>query len=73
MVQAKEKSVTGILEALGAGRYYATQGPAFHQVEITGRMVRVKLLTGGEHCILQQCALDTQPKPGGTRAHRSHL
>lgn len=41
MVQAKEKSVTGILEALAAGRYYATQGPAFHQVEITGRMVRV--------------------------------
>lgn len=41
MVQAKEKSMAGILEALAAGRYYATQGPAFHQVEITGRMVRV--------------------------------
>ena len=40
-VQAKEKSLAGIMEALAAGRYYATQGPAFHQVEITGRTVRV--------------------------------
>lgn len=41
MVQASEKSVAGILTAVAEGRYYATQGPAFRQVEIIGRTVRV--------------------------------
>lgn len=42
MVQAEEKSAKGILDALAAGRYYATQGPAFHQVEIVDGIVRVR-------------------------------
>ncbi len=42
MVQAEEKTAAGILAALAAGRYYATQGPDFRQVEITDGTVRVQ-------------------------------
>ena len=42
MVQAEAKTPEAILRALAAGRFYATQGPAIHQVEIQGREVRVR-------------------------------
>lgn len=42
MVQAEEKTAESILAALAAGRFYATQGPAFHQVEYDGSTVRVQ-------------------------------
>ena len=34
MVQADELTVPSVLEALDQGRFYATQGPAFHQAEL---------------------------------------
>lgn len=41
MVQAEEKTPEAILQALAAGKFYATQGPEIHQVEITDTEVRV--------------------------------
>lgn len=42
MVQANELSVSGILEALKAGRFYASQGPEFLDVDFDGRTLRVR-------------------------------
>jgi hypothetical protein len=42
MVQAPELSVPAILEGLRAGRFYATQGPAFHNITIENGMITVE-------------------------------
>ena len=42
MVQASELSTQAIFDALRAGRFYASQGPAFHSIEIVGRKLRVE-------------------------------
>lgn len=42
MVQAEELSVQGILEALKAGRFYASQGPEFLDVEFDGKTLTVR-------------------------------
>lgn len=41
MVQATQLSVPAILEALRAGRFYATQGPAFHSISIEDGLITV--------------------------------
>lgn len=42
MVQASELSVSGILEALKAGRFYASQGPEFLDVDFDGRTLKIR-------------------------------
>ena len=42
MVQATELSVPAILEGLRAGRFYATQGPEFHNISIEGGLITVE-------------------------------
>lgn len=42
MVQANELSVSGILEALKAGRFYASQGPEFLDVDFDGKTLKVR-------------------------------
>ena len=42
MVQAAELSVPAILEALRAGRFYATQGPEFHNISIEDGLITVE-------------------------------
>ena len=42
MVQAAELSVPAILEALRAGRFYATQGPEFHNISIEDGQITVE-------------------------------
>lgn len=42
MVQADELSVPSILEALKAGRFYASQGPEFLDVEFDGKTLTVR-------------------------------
>lgn len=42
MVQAAEMSVPAILEALRAGRFYATQGPIFHSISIEDGLITVE-------------------------------
>ena len=42
MVQAAELSVPAILQALRAGRFYATQGPAFHDISIDDGRITVE-------------------------------
>ena len=42
MVQATELSVPAILEALRAGRFYATQGPEFHNINIEDGRITVE-------------------------------
>ncbi|MDD3243502.1 MAG: CehA/McbA family metallohydrolase [Eubacteriales bacterium] len=42
MVNAREKTREGILEALRCGQFYATQGPHFTQIEISGGKLRVE-------------------------------
>ncbi len=42
MVQAAELSVPAILEALRAGRFYATQGPEFHSISIEDGLITVE-------------------------------
>jgi hypothetical protein len=41
MVQAEALTVAGILSALKAGRFYATQGPEIHDIEIEGDRITV--------------------------------
>jgi hypothetical protein len=41
MVKAHERSMTGVLDALKAGRFYASTGPAIHDLAIEGREVYV--------------------------------
>ena len=41
MVQAEDKTVGGILAALRQGRFYASQGPEFRQIEKHGREIIV--------------------------------
>ena len=42
MVQAAELSVPAILEALRVGRFYATQGPQFHNISIEDGLITVE-------------------------------
>lgn len=42
MLQAEELSVPGILDALRAGRFYATQGPRFFGAELSGNRLIVR-------------------------------
>ena len=42
MAQAAELSVPAILEALRAGRFYATQGPEFHSIGIEDGLITVE-------------------------------
>lgn len=42
MVQAAELSVPAILEALRAGRFYATQGPEFHGISVEDGVITVE-------------------------------
>lgn len=42
MVQATQLTVSAILEALRAGRFYATQGPAFHSISIEDGLITVE-------------------------------
>lgn len=42
MLQADELSVAGVLEALRAGRFYATQGPKFLGAELVGNTLTVR-------------------------------
>jgi hypothetical protein len=42
MLQAAELSVPAILEALRAGRFYATQGPAFHSIGVEDGLITVE-------------------------------
>lgn len=42
MVQAEELSREGILNALDAGRFYASQGPEFHQIVVENDVVTVE-------------------------------
>ncbi len=42
MVKATELSREAILQALSAGRFYATQGPEIHDVQVTGDEVYVR-------------------------------
>lgn len=42
MVQAEELSQQAILEALDAGRFYATQGPRIHQITLENDTVTVE-------------------------------
>lgn len=41
MVQAAEKTVPAVMQALREGRFYATQGPQIHQLEVTKKQVKV--------------------------------
>ena len=41
MIQADELTVPSVLEALEQGRFYATQGPAFHQAETENGELRI--------------------------------
>lgn len=41
MVQAEEKTPESILAALAAGRFYCTQGPAIHQAELCGGVLKI--------------------------------
>ena len=41
MIQADELTVPSVLEAIDRGRFYATQGPAFHQAEIENGELRI--------------------------------
>lgn len=41
MVQATERTVPAVMQALREGRFYATRGPRIHQIEITDDLVRV--------------------------------
>ncbi len=49
MVQAEEKTVPGVLNALKAGRFYATLGPAVSLLEVADGEVRV--------CCSEACAI----------------
>jgi hypothetical protein len=42
MVQAAELSAPAILEGLRAGRFYATQGPEFHSIDIQDGLITVE-------------------------------
>lgn len=42
MLQAEELSVKGVLEAIRAGRFYATQGPKFLSAELIGNTLTVR-------------------------------
>lgn len=42
MAQAEELTVPAILDAFRKGRFYATQGPTFKNIEITGNAVRIE-------------------------------
>jgi hypothetical protein len=42
MVNARENTPEALLEALRAGRFYASQGPAFRQIAIDGQEVAVE-------------------------------
>ena len=42
MVQAAALSTPAILEALRAGRFYATQGPAFHSISVEDGLITVE-------------------------------
>lgn len=41
VVRAAERSVAGVLDALRAGRFYASTGPEIHDLEVRGREVHV--------------------------------
>jgi hypothetical protein len=41
VLKAEERSVKGVLDALRAGRFYASTGPQIHDFEVRGREVRV--------------------------------
>jgi hypothetical protein len=41
VVRAEERSVRGVLDALRAGRFYASTGPEIHALEVRGREVHV--------------------------------
>lgn len=41
MVQCADRTVEGVMQALRGGAFYATQGPRFHQIEVTDGVVRV--------------------------------
>lgn len=41
MIQAEEKTVPAVIAALKAGRFYATQGPSFHQIEMEEGVLRI--------------------------------
>lgn len=41
MIQADELTVSGVLQAVDEGRFYATQGPEIHQIEIDNGVLRV--------------------------------
>ncbi len=42
MIQADELSVPAVLEAIDLGRFYATQGPAFHQAELENGTLHIR-------------------------------
>ena len=42
MIQADELTLPAVLDALDKGRFYATQGPAFHQAELSDGYLRIK-------------------------------
>ena len=42
MIQAEALTEEKVLEALDQGRFYASQGPAFHQIEVEDGEIRVK-------------------------------
>lgn len=65
MVKAEECTEAGILEAIRAGRFYASNGPTIEEVQVSGRTVRVACSEAAEVRLVN-------PRPGtGTTTYRS--
>jgi hypothetical protein len=56
MVYARERSVTGIVEALRAGRFYASTGVTITDIQVDGRHIRVETRDAERIVALQQVA-----------------
>ncbi|MBR2363748.1 MAG: hypothetical protein IKA79_00975 [Lentisphaeria bacterium] len=54
MILAEDKSVPSLMASLAMGRYYATQGPEFHRLELKGRTFEADFTEAVEVIILAE-------------------